>query len=48
VLNEQELELLINMANRVEEHFGSPQDIEWGAEDNQFYLLQSRCITTLQ
>jgi len=48
VLNEQELELLVNMANRVEEHFGSPQDIEWGAEDNQFYLLQSRCITTLQ
>jgi pyruvate,water dikinase len=47
VLNEQELELLVNMANRVEEHFGSPQDIEWGAENNDFYLLQSRPITTL-
>ncbi|MEW5872250.1 MAG: PEP/pyruvate-binding domain-containing protein [Chloroflexota bacterium] len=47
VLNEQELELLVKMANRVEAHFGSPQDIEWGAEADQFYLLQSRPITTL-
>lgn len=47
VLNESELELLVNMANRVEEHFGSPQDIEWGAENDEFYLLQSRPITTL-
>ena len=48
VLNEAELRLLVEMANRVEEHFGSPQDIEWGAENNQIYLLQSRPITTLQ
>jgi phosphoenolpyruvate synthase/pyruvate phosphate dikinase len=31
----------------VETHFGSPQDIEWGAENGEFYLLQSRPITTL-
>ncbi len=47
VLNEAELELLVKMGNRVEAHFGSPQDIEWGAEDGEFYLLQSRPITTL-
>jgi len=47
VLNEQELELLVKMANRVEAHFGVPQDIEWGAKADQFYLLQSRPITTL-
>jgi pyruvate, water dikinase len=47
VLNEAELCLLAQMADRVERHFGSPQDIEWGAEDSQFYLLQSRPITTL-
>jgi pyruvate,water dikinase len=47
VLNEQELEQLVRMANQVEAHFGSPQDIEWGAEKDQFYLLQSRPITTL-
>ncbi len=47
VLTEQELEALVRMANQVEAHFGSPQDIEWGAENDQFYLLQSRPITTL-
>ena len=47
VLDEKELELLVDMANRVEAHFGSPQDIEWGAEQNEFFLLQSRPITTL-
>jgi len=47
VLDEDELRQLAQMADRVERHFGSPQDIEWGAEGNQFYLLQSRPITTL-
>jgi pyruvate,water dikinase len=32
---------------KVEEHFGSPQDIEWGLAAGQIYLLQSRPITTL-
>jgi pyruvate, water dikinase len=47
VLSESELEQLVEMANQVETHFGSPQDIEWGAENGEFYLLQSRPITTL-
>jgi pyruvate, water dikinase len=47
VLNENELCHLVQMADLVEHHFGSPQDIEWGAEDSIFYLLQSRPITTL-
>jgi pyruvate, water dikinase len=47
VLSEPELEQLVRMANQVETHFGSPQDIEWGAENGEFYLLQSRPITTL-
>lgn len=48
VLDQEELELLVNMANQVEAHFGSPQDIEWGVENDEFFLLQSRPITTLQ
>lgn len=47
VLDETELKQLVDIANKVEKHFGSPQDIEWGAEENQIYLLQSRPITTL-
>jgi pyruvate, water dikinase len=47
VLNEAELCYLVDLADRVERHFGTPQDIEWGAEQDTFYLLQSRPITTL-
>jgi pyruvate,water dikinase len=35
------------IAVKVESHFGSPQDIEWGLAAGQIYLLQSRPITTL-
>ncbi len=32
---------------RIETHFGRPQDIEWCLCDNQFFIVQSRPITTL-
>jgi pyruvate,water dikinase len=35
------------MAARVEAHYGSPQDVEWGMAHGNLYLLQSRPITTL-
>jgi pyruvate,water dikinase len=35
------------LAARVEEHYGSPQDIEWGLASGELFLLQSRPITTL-
>ena len=47
VLDEEDLKQLVDLANKVETHFGSPQDIEWGAEGRQIFLLQSRPITTL-
>ncbi|MCI5161436.1 MAG: hypothetical protein D3917_05310 [Candidatus Electrothrix sp. AX5] len=39
------LDTVANWAIRIEEHFGSPQDLEWAIADNAFYLLQSRPIT---
>ncbi len=36
------------VAKRVEEHFGSPQDIEWAVESGELFLLQARPITTLK
>ncbi|MCG8584559.1 MAG: PEP-utilizing enzyme, partial [Pirellulales bacterium] len=33
--------------DRVEAHYGHPVDTEWAYADGQFYLLQSRPITTL-
>jgi len=47
VLTHDELKELVNLGNKVEEHFGCPQDIEWGIKDSQIYLLQSRPVTCL-
>jgi pyruvate, water dikinase len=38
---------LARLGLRVEEHYGSPQDVEWAVADGQLWLLQSRPITTL-
>jgi pyruvate,water dikinase len=34
------------LALRVEEHFGSPQDVEWAMTDGEIHILQARPITT--
>lgn len=47
VLSRAELKELVDIGNRVEQHFGCPQDIEWAVEDGQVYLLQSRPITRI-
>jgi len=47
VLTTDELRILVDLGNRVETHFGCPQDIEWAVEDGVLYLLQSRPITCL-
>jgi rifampicin phosphotransferase len=31
----------------VEEHFGSPQDIEWAISGDELYLLQARPMTAM-
>ncbi len=38
---------LSQIGMRVEAFYGTPQDIEWGHVNGQFYLLQARPITTL-
>ena len=46
-LNRQEVDSLLNFGNKVEEYFGSPQDIEWAYRKGEFYLVQTRPITSL-
>jgi pyruvate,water dikinase len=46
VLSEDELRRLVDLAVRVENYFGKPQDVEWAIEGDKLYLLQSRPITT--
>lgn len=47
VLAVDEIQELVDLGNQVEQHFGCPQDVEWGIEDGRIYLLQSRPITNL-
>ena len=47
-LNEKILQELVQLGIRLEEFFGTPQDVEWALEcDKDIYILQSRPVTTL-
>jgi len=47
VLDSDVLDELVVMGERVEDHYGTPQDVEWAIADGDLYLLQSRPITTI-
>ncbi len=47
VLSEAQAVTLAQLGKRIENHYGTPQDIEWAIADGQTYLLQTRPITTL-
>jgi len=38
---------LAKIVKKIEQHYGSPQDVEWAYEKGRFYVLQARPITTL-
>jgi len=46
-LTDEQIFQLERIGRKIEEHFGSPQDIEWCLVDDIFYIVQSRPITTL-
>ncbi|MBI5283589.1 MAG: PEP/pyruvate-binding domain-containing protein [Chloroflexi bacterium] len=47
-LTDDEIVKLAEIVRQVEAYYGSPQDIEWAEAEGQFYILQSRPITTLE
>jgi pyruvate,water dikinase len=48
-LGQEALDALVDMARRVERHFGEHQDIEWAIDrDGTLFVLQSRPVTTLR
>ncbi|MCA9352036.1 hypothetical protein KC866_01445 [Patescibacteria group bacterium] len=47
VLTEDQIKELSDIIINIENHYGFPCDIEWAFEDNTFYVVQSRPITTL-
>lgn len=46
-LTEQQILQLARLGRKIEQHFGCPQDIEWCLDQDTFYIVQSRPITTL-
>ena len=46
-LSDQQVKELAELGSRIEGYYGRPQDIEWGYYKGNWYLLQSRPITTL-
>jgi pyruvate,water dikinase len=47
VLDDREVQALATIADRIEEHYGAPQDTEWAIDaDGAVWMLQSRPVTT--
>lgn len=47
-LDDAALSSLVQVAKRIEKHFGAPQDIEWAFDqDGELFVLQSRPVTGL-
>ena len=46
-LSDEQIMELSELIIQIENHYNSPQDIEWALEKNKFYITQSRPITTL-
>jgi pyruvate,water dikinase len=48
VLSASEVADLVELGERVEDHYDTPQDVEWAIVDGEIFMLQSRPITTIQ
>ena len=47
VLNDSQIKSLAELGMAIEKHYSRPQDIEWCLEKDEFYIVQSRAITSL-
>ncbi|MFW5914272.1 MAG: phosphoenolpyruvate synthase, partial [Thermoplasmatota archaeon] len=47
-LTDEEILALAELGNQVELHYDRPMDIEWAKENDNFFLVQARPVTTLK
>ncbi len=47
-ITEAQAKELARFGQKIEEHYGNPQDIEWAIEKDVIYIVQSRAVTTLK
>ena len=43
-LDDHQIAQLLDVANRIENHFGDARDVEWAIAEGQLYVLQARAI----
>lgn len=48
VLSDEELYKILDLGELIEDHYGTPQDVEWAMEKGQVYIVQSRPVTTIK
>ena len=48
VCNDKEIRELARLAKKIETHYGKPQDMEWAIENNEFFVVQARAVTTFK
>lgn len=48
ILSEKDILKLAEIIKKIEGHYKTPQDIEWAFANDEFYITQSRPITTLK
>ncbi len=48
VLTDDEVVQVAQLGLDIEQHYGSPQDIEWAFVDDELFVVQSRPLTTLE
>lgn len=47
-ISDEEIVVLAKLANKLQEHYYFPQDIEWAKEGKNLYIVQTRPITTIK
>lgn len=47
-LTDEQVVKLAKIAQKLQDHYDKPQDIEWAIEDGRIYIVQTRPITTVQ
>ena len=47
VLTQEQIGELAALGEKLEAHYGAPQDVEWAIQDGTLYVLQTRAITSL-
>ncbi len=46
VCDEKEIKEIARLGQKIEKHYGQPQDIEWAIEKGEILIVQSRAVTT--